>query len=83
MNQTSRKLSAVPASKIRTLPKGVATHRSIVIRGKIIWAWKPLSSAIRIQVARATRAVYFNAEHLDRILEQRTLNAHAKPRKRG
>lgn len=68
------------ATPVRKLPKGVATHRSVVIRDRVIWCWKPLSSAARIRVNLATRAVTFNAEHLDRVLEARTLDSRAKRR---
>ena len=83
MNQPQRKLTAVSLTPIRKLPKGVATHRSFVGKlGRVVWAWKPLSSAQRIQVKHATRASYLNIEHLDRVLEAKNLAANARRRRR-
>jgi len=81
MNQPQHKLTAVSLAPIRKLPKGVAIHRSFVGKlGRVVWAWKPLSSAQRIQVKHATRATYLNVEHLDRVLEAKNLQSNARRR---
>lgn len=52
--------------------------RSRVIRGKLVWAWRPLSIAQRKRVESETKSEYLNAELLDRILEIRTLQGAIK-----
>lgn len=77
-------MSAQPKIKLvepKKLPKGVATHRSIVVRGKPCWAWKPLSSLARINVQHASRPEFFDREHLERVLDARAEGTRAMRKK--
>ena len=67
---------------VKKLPRGVATHRSIVVRGRPVWAWKPLSSLQRIDVQHATRSVRFDVQHFEKVLDAKSAGVKAVRREK-
>ncbi len=59
--------------------KSVVRNRAVVKSGKVLWPWR-LTSLQRIDVQHATRAVYFDAEHLARVLDARMAGTKARKR---
>lgn len=53
------------------LPSGVAMHRALVIRNKVVWPWLKLTEAQRKNVDDNTKGAHFNAIQFRRVLEQR------------
>jgi len=63
-------------------PVVVAMSRAMVIRGRVVWPWRKLSKAHRQNVDDNSRPEFLDAEHLDAVLEARTLGSHATRRTR-
>jgi len=75
MNQPLRKFAIVNEP-----PPVIAMSRSMVINGRVVFCWRKLSKTHRQQVDDVTRAEFFDADHLDAVLEARTLDSHAQRR---
>lgn len=65
---------------IRKLVEGVAQSRTYIEKGKILWAWKRLSSLQRRIDHEATRAEYLDHDHLGEVLDVRSAIGNAKRR---
>lgn len=74
-------MNASDKAVVRKLVEGVAMSRSLVIRGRIAWAWKRLSLLQRENVRDATRAEYLNDEVLGRVLDAKNAATNARKRR--
>jgi hypothetical protein len=64
-----------PLGKIELLPVAMPMSAPVVVRSRIIWPWR-LTRDERKAERASVRGESLDAEHLDRVLEERTIRAN-------
>lgn len=63
---------------VNSVTEGAVLSRSLVIRGRVIWAWRKVNATQRRIVNASSTPGLLRIDHLDRVLEEKTLANNAR-----